>query len=108
MIGMRNRVVIACLAVLAVAPLAAQAPDARVRAIVDSTSFKQAVAFIESDHDRFVRELIALTEIPAPPFKEAARARAFMTLLQQHGLNNVEMDGEGNVMGIRRGAAGAA
>ena len=108
MIGMRNRVVIACLSVLAVAPVAAQAPDARVRAIVDSTSFRQAVAFIESDHDRFVRELIALTEIPAPPFKEAARARAFMTLLQQHGLSSVEMDGEGNVMGIRRGAAGAA
>ena len=69
---------------------------------------KQAVAFIESDHERFVRELIALTEIPAPPFKEAARAKAFMTMLQEHGLSNVEMDGEGNVMGIRRGAEGAA
>lgn len=84
--------------------VAAQTPDARIRAIIDSASFKQAVAFIESDQQRFVRELITLTEIPAPPFKEAARAKAFMALLQQHGLSDVEMDGEGNVMGIRRGA----
>ena len=99
---MRTRFLIACVAVLAVSPVAAQAPDARVRAIVDSASFRQAAAFIASDQDRFVRELIALTEIPAPPFKEAARAKAFMTMLQQHGLSDVEMDGEGNVMGIRR------
>ena len=105
---MRNRLLIACVTVLAASPVAAQAPDARVRAIVDSASFRQAVAFIASDQDRFVRELIALTEIPAPPFKEAARAKAFMAMLQQHGLSDVEMDGEGNVMGIRRGAAGAA
>ena len=105
---MLKRYLIACVAVLAASPVAAQAPDARIRGIVDSPSFKQAAAFIESDQDRFVRELIALTEIPAPPFKEAARAKAFMTMLQQHGLSDVEMDGEGNVMGIRRGAAGAA
>lgn len=102
MTGMRKRFLISCVALLTVSPVAAQAPDARVRAIVDSASFRQAAAFIESDQERFVRELIALTEIPAPPFKEAARAKAFMTMLQQHGLSDVEMDGEGNVMGIRR------
>ena len=104
---MRNRLLTACFVALAASALAAQAPDARIRTIIDSPSFKQAVAFIESDQDRFVRELITLTEIPAPPFKEAARAKAFMAMLQQHGLSDVEMDGEGNVMGIRRGAAGA-
>jgi acetylornithine deacetylase/succinyl-diaminopimelate desuccinylase-like protein len=94
------------LAVVSALSAAAQTPEARVREIVASPSFKEATAFIESDQERFVRELIALTEIPAPPFKEAARARAFMTLLQQHGLADVEMDGEGNVMGLRRGAGG--
>ena len=87
-------------------PLAAQTPETRVREITASPAFKQAAAFIEADQDRFVRELIALTEIPAPPFKEAARAKAFMAMLQQHGLADVEMDGEGNVMGVRRGAGG--
>src|SRR4029077_19093597 len=59
------------------------------------------------DQDRFVRELVALTEIPAPPFKEQARARVFMEMLRQHGLSDVEMDAEGNVMGLRRGTGPA-
>ena len=104
---MRNRLsAVTLLLAFAGLPLAAQAPEARLREIVASPSFKQASAFIETDQDRFVRELIALTEIPAPPFKEAARAKAFMTMLQQHGLTDVEMDAEGNVMGLRRGEGG--
>jgi tripeptide aminopeptidase len=89
---------------LAATSTAAQAPDAAVRRIVDSPKFKQATAFIESDYERFVRELIALTEIPAPPFMEERRARAFMQMLRDLGLSDVEMDQEGNVMGLRRGA----
>jgi tripeptide aminopeptidase len=90
-------------ALLVAAPIAAQSPDTRIREILASPSFTQATEFITSDQERFVRELIALTEIPAPPFKETARAKAFMALLQQHGLADVEMDGEGNVTGLRRG-----
>ncbi len=95
------------LAALTVAATAAQSPDARVRGILDSPKFTQAAAFIESDQDRFVRELVALTEIPAPPFKEQARAKAYMEMLRQVGLTDVEMDAEGNVMGIRRGSGPA-
>ena len=84
----------------------AQAPDADARRILDSPQFKQAAAFIRSDYDRFVRELVAVTEIPAPPFKEQRRAKAFLEMLREHGLSDVEMDPEGNVMGVRRGADG--
>ena len=105
--AMRIPLLFVTFAALAASPLAAQAPDARVREIIAAASFKQAAAFIESDQERFIRELITLTEIPAPPFKEAARAKAFMAMLQQHGLADVEMDGEGNVMGLRRGGGGA-
>jgi tripeptide aminopeptidase len=84
----------------------AQAPDADARRILDSPQFKQATAFIRSDYDRFVRELVAVTEIPAPPFKEQRRAKAFLEMLREHGLSDVEMDPEGNVMGVRRGAGG--
>ena len=104
---MRFSLLFVTVAALVPSPLAAQAPDARVREIIAAPAFKQAAAFIASDQARFVRELTALTEIPAPPFKEAARAKAFMTMLQQHGLADVEMDGEGNVMGLRRGGGGA-
>ncbi|HJY35030.1 MAG TPA: M20/M25/M40 family metallo-hydrolase, partial [Vicinamibacterales bacterium] len=104
---MPNRVFAACVAaaliVTPAVPAAAQSPDERTRAIVDSAAFKQAAAFIKSDQDRFVRELVTLTEIPAPPFKEQARAKAFMEMLRQQGLSDVEMDAEGNVTGIRRG-----
>jgi tripeptide aminopeptidase len=85
----------------------AQSPDARARAFLDSAAFRQVAAFIESDQDRFVRELVTLTEIPSPPFKEQARAKAFLAMLREQGLDAVEMDGVGNVMGIRRGTGGA-
>jgi tripeptide aminopeptidase len=97
---------VALVGLLVTAPVA-QSPDARVRGIVDGPKFKQAVVFIQSDQDRFVRELIALTEIPSPPFKEQARAKAFLEMLRQVGLTGVETDAEGNVMGIRRGTGQA-
>jgi len=79
----------------------AQAVD--VTRVISSPKFKAAQAFIDKDHDRFVQEIIQLTEIPAPPFKEQMRGRAYLEMLRQHGLTNVEMDAEGNVMGIRKG-----
>ena len=50
---------------------------------------------LRADHNRFVQELIRLAEIPAPPFKERARAEAYLEMLSAHGLSNVEMDAEG-------------
>jgi tripeptide aminopeptidase len=87
-------------------PAAAQTPQASVRRITESPQFKTATAFIEQDHERFVRELIELTEIPAPPFKEKKRGDALLALMRQHNLSDVEMDAEGNVMGLRKGAGG--
>ncbi len=81
----------------------AQTPQASVRQILDSPQFRTATVFIERDHDRFVRELIALTEVPAPPFKEKKRGDAFLGLMRQHSLSDVESDAAGNVMGVRKG-----
>ncbi|MBA2257557.1 MAG: hypothetical protein H0W18_01540, partial [Acidobacteria bacterium] len=89
---------------LTAASLAAQAPEANVRRIIDGPQFKIATAFLEKDHDRFVRELITLTEVPAPPFKEKQRAEAVLALLREHAVSDVEMDGAGNVMGVWKGA----
>jgi tripeptide aminopeptidase len=82
------------------------AQEAPVKALLDSAPFKTATAFIEKDEPRFVKELIELTEIPAPPFKEERRAKAYLGMLRQTGLTDVEMDAEGNVMGVRRGTGG--
>ena len=88
------------------APAGAQAGSGDPGALIRSAAFREASAFIASDYDRFVRELVALTEIPAPPFKEAARAQAFAALLREAGLRDVEIDPEGNVLGLRAGASG--
>lgn len=81
-------------------PSAHDATVARVRA---SEGFKKALAVLDRDHDRLIAEIIALTEIPAPPFKEAARAKAYLEMLRASGLADVEQDEEGNVMGLRKG-----
>ena len=101
---MRSRILFAACA-LALAP-PAFAQEAAVRQILDSPRFKTATAFIEKDQPRFVAELIELTEIPAPPFKEERRAKAYLEMLREAGLADVEMDKEGNVMGLRKGTGG--
>jgi tripeptide aminopeptidase len=81
--------------------------DTRARQLVSGTKYQAAVAAFERDYDRFVRDLIMLTEIPAPPFGEKMRAEAYAKLLQEVGLANVEIDAEGNALGLWRGRGGA-
>ena len=81
----------------------AQDPQAVVDRVSNQTAVRNAQQFIDTDHDRIVREIIAINEIPAPPFKEADRARAFAQMLRESGLANVEIDPEGNVLGLRKG-----
>lgn len=91
------------LAVALVALPAAAATDPAK--LVASPAFKKAAAKLDADYDRTVADIVTLTEIPAPPFKEEARAKAYLEMLKAHGLSNVEMDAEGNVMGVRPGTA---
>jgi tripeptide aminopeptidase len=106
---------IAYAALLAALTLAADAgaapaakPDAAAKAmqkLVASPAFKTAAQKLADDHERTVADIVTLTEIPAPPFKETARGKAYLEMLKAHGLTDVEMDPEGNVMGIRPGTA---
>ncbi len=52
-----------------------------------------------------VDDQVRLCEIPAPPFKEAARAQAIKTVFEQLGLASVRIDKAGNVLGTRPGVA---
>jgi acetylornithine deacetylase/succinyl-diaminopimelate desuccinylase-like protein len=81
----------------------AQDPQAVVDRISNHSAVRTAQQFVDSDHDRLIREIIAINEVPAPPFKEADRARLFAQMLKDSGLENVEIDPEGNVLGLRRG-----
>jgi acetylornithine deacetylase/succinyl-diaminopimelate desuccinylase-like protein len=86
---------------------AAQA-DAAVRKVIASPAYKKAVAALEAGHDKWVEDVITITQIAAPPFKEAQRAKAYLAMFQARGLTETEIDAEGNVLGIRRGTDRAA
>src|SRR5262245_28662124 len=98
------------LAVATAAPAIAQdvAPEhtATVARIMASQDFKTLVGALQTDHERWVEEVVKLTEIPAPPFKEQVRAKAYMEMLKALGLSEVEIDAEGNAMGVRKGTGG--
>jgi tripeptide aminopeptidase len=98
------------LAMLCAAPAIAQevapAHVATVKRIIESAAHKSAVGALQADHARWIEEIVRITEIPAPPFKEQARAEAFRDMLKAHGLADVEIDAEGNAMGLRKGTGG--
>jgi tripeptide aminopeptidase len=78
-----------------------------VATVVASPTYRAATTELDREHDRIVSEIISLTEIPAPPFKEAKRAAAYAEMLRAAGLQDVEIDAEGNAMGLWRGTGPA-
>lgn len=86
-------------------PVSAKAVNT-LRGVMASRQFATARSRLAADYDRIVQDVITLTEIPAPPFKETARGEAFKAMLREHGLSDIETDAEGNVMGLRRGTGG--
>lgn len=67
-------------------------------------AYHRAEAAITQGFDDFVRDIVTLTEIPAPPFKEETRAAAFLAMLEEAGIRPARLDGIGNVLGLRPGA----
>ncbi|HEY7809771.1 MAG TPA: M20/M25/M40 family metallo-hydrolase [Allosphingosinicella sp.] len=104
---MKMLLLLAAFAALAASPASAevspQQADSAVRKIVADSRFKQAAAALDAGHEQWVADTIALTEIPAPPFKEAARAKAYADMFRARGLSDVEIDEAGNVLGLRKG-----
>src|SRR5262245_22297948 len=73
---------------------------ARLRA---DTRVRTALNWIAQNDAAGVRELIELTQVPAPPFKEEVRGRRFAELLRGAGADSVWTDSIGNVIGLWRG-----
>ncbi|SDE27982.1 Di-or tripeptidase [Salipiger thiooxidans] len=74
-----------------------------IAAILAHPQFRAACDALRDGHARYVDEIVTLTEIPAPPFKEERRAEAFRGMLAGYRLEDVALDGIGNVTGLRRG-----
>ena len=88
--------------------LLAQAAMVAAPAAAQTSALTAAHARIAADYDKTVAEVIELTEIPAPPFKESARAARVKEKFAALGLENVHIDAVGNVIGIRPGKDRAA
>lgn len=103
-----TKLMMAALLAAATLPIAAHAQDfdAQAKALFASKKFATAKASIAADHGRIVEDVVTLTEIPAPPFKEDARGKAFLEMLRAEGLSDLTTDAVGNVYGTRKGTGG--
>jgi len=97
-------------------PMAEQEPAQEVQVEIQEEYLEEASAAAADDRIqaafRLIEELepwtmdnlVAITEIPAPPFMEDERAEAFLEMLREVGIDEAYRDDEGNVIGVRRGA----
>lgn len=75
-----------------------------VDALRNHKSMQKGLDVIRQIHESTIKTQIAITEIPAPPYKEQTRAYYFKKRLEDLGLHNVTMDEEGNVLGLYPGS----
>jgi len=80
--------------------------DQEVVGLVTRPGIQEALRIIEALDARAQEDLLYLTQIPAPPFMEEERARAYAELLELAGADSVRMDGVGNVLAFRKGRVG--
>ncbi len=97
----------ACALLLFPDPGAGQSVEAEVRALVEHPAVRTAFTAIEDMDAQTVADLIELTQVAAPPFMEAARARVYADWLVEAGADSVYIDDEGNVVALRPGRGGA-
>ncbi len=83
-----------------------EAVPSPVDALAVDPKVKAAFATIEGMNETNIDRLITLTEIPAPPFMEEARAAALVEMLKAAGLDDVSTDESGNVIARRPGKTG--
>lgn len=87
-------------------PAAGQAsPRGIGERLLQEAAVRAAIERVKRDEPSVVDDQVRLCEIPAPPFKEGARAEAYRRAFQELGLRNVRIDRVGNVLGERPGLA---
>lgn len=84
-------------------PVISPTVDATFQKMLAAPAVQAALTAIEADDERTLRDQIELTEIPAPPFKEAARAAEYAKRLRALGFTDARSDSEGNVIAVRKG-----
>jgi tripeptide aminopeptidase len=81
----------------------AQTENAQVSRVAQMRPVHDAFAWFRSNEPEFRRIHMELIRVPAPPFGEGKRAEWLRDRFVQLGLQDVEIDKVGNVIGLRRG-----
>lgn len=97
-----SHLAVAALLIVAAPAVAVPNADSTIRQIVSDPSYRAATAALDSGNDQWVNDIVAITQIASPPFKEQARAKAFADMLRKRGLDP-KIDSEGNVLALRKG-----
>ncbi len=69
----------------------------------ENKSVQKAIQTIDEIEAETINNMITLTEIPAPPFKETKRAEKFVEMFTNTGIDSVWIDAVGNVLALRKG-----
>ena len=84
-------------------PLAAASIAAQLPIPASHPKVRAALEQIKADNAWTMQQQVELTQIPAPPFKESARAAEVKRRMEALGYANVRIDSVGNVIAERRG-----
>lgn len=74
-----------------------------ITSLLGAPSIQRAFHFIDEMRGELDQDLVRICEIPAPPFKEDARAREIARRFEEIGLERVRSDEQGNVIAERSG-----
>nr|WP_299073397.1 M20/M25/M40 family metallo-hydrolase [uncultured Allomuricauda sp.] len=75
-----------------------------IKKLGERKAVKEAFAIVDDIENETNKDLIVLTEIPAPPFKESVRAEKFKSMVEDAGADKVWIDEIGNVIGLKKGS----
>lgn len=71
--------------------------------LIKNKKVKTAFDIIEHNDEQTIKDMIQLTEVLAPSFKESEKALLFKKMIEEAGADKVWIDDEGNVLALRKG-----
>lgn len=75
----------------------------QLKKLIKTKKVEAAFDIIEQNDAQTIQEMIQLTEVLAPPFKESEKTLLFKKMIENAGVDKVWIDEEGNVLALRKG-----
>src|SRR5215217_5867733 len=86
-------------------PALKTSPALTVRYLLSATEVARALRFFETNAEAITDEHIRICSVPATPFNEQQRAEYLSKKFSELGLSEVEIDEEGNCIGLIEGSS---